>query len=317
MFRELCVDRFRREIVIAPVLVVMAAGIGSRYGGLKQVEPIGPGGEMIVDYSIFDAIRAGFERVVVIIRRDIEADFNRAVADRIARHISIDFALQELDDLPSGLKPPPNRARPWGTGQAILAAERFVSGPFGVINADDFYGLASFRTLFDYLRTPSTSVPPEYALVGYPLRQTLSAHGSVSRAVCEVTGDHMLQRVREIKRIETTESGGRFTDDQGVMHPLRGDTIVSMNMWGFTPGIFEALRRLFVDFLRQHSAADHSEFLIPEAVGTLVDRGLARVRVLPSSSRWFGITYQQDKAPIAQRINDLIVNGEYPQPLWT
>jgi len=316
-FCAFCVDRFKRDKVTGPVLVVMAAGIGSRYGGLKQVEPIGSAGEMIVDYSIFDAIRAGFERVVVVIRRDIEADFTRAVADRIARHIRIDYAFQELDDLPAGLKPPADRARPWGTGHAILAAEPFVSGPFAVINADDFYGLASFHTLFDYLRTPSGSEPPEYALVGYPLRQTLSAHGSVSRAVCDVTGEDRLQRIREIKRIETTESGGRFTDDHGRTHLLPGDTIVSMNMWGFTPGIFEPLRRLFVDFLQRHAGGGNAEFLIPEAMGTLVDRGLARVRVLHSSSRWFGITYRQDRIPVARGINDLIVSGEYPQPLWT
>ena len=208
----------------------MAAGIGSRYGGLKQVEPIGPAGELIVDYSIFDAIRAGFERVVFVIRRDIEADFTRAVGERIARHISIDYAFQELNGVPSGPEPPADRVRPWGTGHAILAAEEFVSGPFAVINADDFYGLSSFEAVIDYLRAPSTSAPPEYALVGYRLDQTLSAHGSVSRAVCQVTGDHLLERIAEIKRIETTESGGRFTDDRGQMHLLPGDTIVSMNM---------------------------------------------------------------------------------------
>lgn len=219
--------------------------------------------------------------------------------------------------MPSGLEPPADRVRPWGTGHAILAAEEFVSGPFAVINADDFYGLSSFEAVIDYLGAPSTSAPPEYALVGYRLDQTLSAHGSVSRAVCQVTGDHRLERIAEIKRIETTESGGRFTDDRGQMHLLPGDTIVSMNMWGFTLAVFEPLRRLFVDFLRRHSAADDSEFLIPDAVGTLVDRGLAQVRVLQGSSRWFGITYQQDKIPIARGINDLIVSGEYPQPLWT
>lgn len=297
--------------------MVMAAGMGSRYGGLKQIEPIGPGGEPIVDYSIFDAIRAGFERAVFVIRRGIEVDFTRAVGDRIARRISIDYAFQELDDLPSGLKPPPDRMRPWGTGPAVLAAEEFVSGPFAVINADDFYGSGSFHTLFDYLRTPSASVPPEYALVGYALNQTLSAHGSVSRAVCEITGDHMLERIREIKRIETAASGGRFTDDRGLMHVLPGDTIVSMNMWGFTPAVFEPLRRLFVDFLQRHAGGGDAEFLIPDAVGTLVDRGLARVRVLQSSSRWFGVTYQQDKIPIARGIDELIASGEYPRPLWT
>jgi NDP-sugar pyrophosphorylase family protein len=294
----------------------MAAGMGARYGGLKQVERVGPGGEMIVDYSIFDAIRAGFERAVFIIRRDIEEEFKRAVGDRFEGRIAVDYVFQELHDLPAGIKASPTRIKPWGTGQAILTAEALVPGPFAVVNADDFYGLESFRRLFDCLREHSEPLLSEYALVGYLLRQTLSEYGSVSRGVCELSDDHALLRLREIKRIEPWENGGRFTDEDGAVHFLAGDTTVSMNMWGFTPALFEPLGRLFLEFLHENSESDDAEFLIPEAVGALVKKGEARVKVLSTSSQWLGITYQQDKAMLVKAIGDLIANGEYPVRLW-
>ena len=299
-----------------PILVVMAAGMGSRYGGLKQVEPVGPAGEMLVDYSIFDAIRAGFERAVFIIRRDIEDDFRRAVGRRFERHIDSDYAFQELEDLPAGFTPAPGRTKPWGTGQAILITERFVRSPFAVVNADDFYGLVAFQALFDYLQTDRTRSPHDYALVGYILRQTLSAHGTVSRGICDLDGDR-LRNIREIKRIDRANGTPFFKDEGGTVQRLDPDATVSMNTWGFTTEIFEQLRELFTEFLARHASSPDAEFLIPSAVGTLLERNEARVSVLPSAAQWFGITYQQDKAQAAARIADLIASGDYPPRLWS
>ncbi len=302
-------------MVTKPILVLMAAGIGSRYGGLKQVEPVGPGGEMIIDYSIFDAIRVGFERVIIVIRRDIEEDFKRAVSGRFEDRISVAYAYQELADLPSTFKAPLRRTKPWGTVQAILLTERLVSGPFAVINADDFYGYSSFRILFDFLNTADVG-SREYALVGYKLSHTLSEHGSVSRGVCDLNADRMLRMIHEIKKIEPADGGGRYADEHGVVRTLSGDTIVSMNMWGFTPPIFGQLRSLFIEFLKEHLSSERDEFILATAVGALVDRG-ARVRVVPSSAQWFGITYQLDKDLVAKSIRALIKNGEYPSRLWS
>ncbi len=298
-----------------PTLVLMAAGLGSRYGGLKQVERVGPGGEMILDYSIFDAIRAGFGRVVFIIRRDIEDDFKAAVGGRFERHVAVDYAFQELDDLPGGRKPRPERTKPWGTGQAVLLTEPLLTGPFAVINADDFYGASAFRLLSDHLAATDVR-SSDYSLVGYQLSQTLSDHGTVSRGVCELDAGRMLRRIREIKAIEAAGGAGRYRDETGAEHILPGDTSVSMNMWGFAPTIFEHLRRQFVEFLDAHLASEREEFLLPTAVGALIDSGAARVHVLPSAARWFGITYQEDKALVRQGIAALIANGEYPEKLW-
>ena len=298
-----------------PTLVLMAAGLGSRFGGLKQVERVGPGGEMIIDYSIFDAIRAGFGRVVFIIRRDIEDEFKRAVGGRFERHIAVDYAFQELGDLPGGLVPRPDRAKPWGTGQAVLLTAPLLTGPFAVINADDFYGASAFRLLCDHL-SATDAAGSDYSLVGYLLKQTLSDHGTVSRGVCELDPGGMLRRIREIKAIEAVAGGGRHRDEAGTAHQLPGDTIVSMNMWGFTPTIFDHLRRLFVEFLDVHAASERDEFLLPTAVGSLIESGQARVRVLPSSAKWFGITSQEDKALVRSGIGALIAAGEYPERLW-
>jgi NDP-sugar pyrophosphorylase family protein len=301
--------------VTKPILVILAAGIASRYGGLKQVESVGPGGEMIIDYSIFDAIRVGFERIIFVIRRDIEEDFKRAVSNRFDRRISVAYAYQEIADLPLTFKAPSRRTKPWGTGQAILLTESLVSGPFAVINADDFYGYSAFHILFDFLNAADSGIR-EYALVGYKLSQTLSEHGSVSRGVCDVNADRMLRKVREIRKIEPADGGGRYVDDHGVVQTLSGETIVSMNMWAFTPPIFGELRSLFIEFLNEHLSSEQDEFLIPTAVGALVDRG-ARVRVLPNSAKWFGITYQMDKELVAKSISASIANDEYPSRLWS
>ena len=267
---------------------------------------------MILDYSIFDAIRAGFGRVVFIIRRDIEDDFKRAVGGRYERHVAVDYAFQEIDDLPGGRKPLPQRTKPWGTGQAVLLTEPLLTGPFAVINnADDFYGSSAFRLLLDHLAATDVR-SSDYSLVGYQLSQTLSDHGSVSRGVCELDAGRMLHRIREIKAIEAVGGAGRYCDETGAQHSLPGDTSVSMNMWGFTPTLFEHLRRQFVEFLDVHLSSEREEFLLPTAVGALIDSGAARVHVLPSAARWFGITYQEDKALVRKGIAALIAGGDVP-----
>jgi hypothetical protein len=290
----------------------MAAGMGSRYGGLKQVDPVGPHGETIIDYSIYDAIRAGFGRVVFIIRRDIEAAFQQAIGGRFEQRIPVDYAFQELELLPPGFRVPPNRQKPWGTGQAVLITEPLIHEPFGVINADDFYGRDSFRVLADHLRTAT-----EYAMVGFMLNHTLSEHGSVSRGVCEMDQDGYLRQIRELLKIERHGAAARYTDDHGVQHPLSGDAVVSMNMWGFTPAIYDQLRGLFVEFLQQNALAEKAEFYIPMAVGTLINRRQARVKNLPTSSAWFGITFREDKPAVIASLRTLIDQGEYPARLWT
>ncbi len=297
-----------------PTLVVMAAGIGSRYGGLKQIDPVGPGGEIVIDYSIYDAIRAGFGRVVFIIRRDIEAPF-RAIADaHFAGRIEVEYAFQELNDLPPGFSAPPDRKKPWGTGHAILCARAEVQGPFGVINADDFYGRRSFEALADFLRgaNPNTT---DYALVGFTLRNTLSEHGSVARGVCEVDATGRLTSIVERLKIEKDGASARY-EEGGAWHPLTGDEPVSMNMWGFTPRLFESLDAGFRAFLPSALANPKAEFLVPTHVGDEVAAGRARVRVLSTPEQWFGVTYPQDKPAVAAGIRALIARGAYPERLW-
>jgi len=302
--------------VTKPILVVMAAGMGSRYGGLKQVEPVGPAGEMLVASSVFGAMRVGFDRVVFIIRHDIEHDFRRAVGKRLERHIDSGYAFQELSDVPRGVTPPPGRTKPWGTGQAILVTEPLVSAPFAVVNADDFYGLAAFQALFEYLQATQCRPPHEYALVGYVLGHTLSGHGTVSRGICDIHGDR-LRAIREVKGIDRDGGGPFIRNAGGIAGRLDAGAIVSMNMWAFTTAIFGQLRELFTEFLSEHQASAQAEFLIPSAVGTLLERRAASVTVLPTAAHWFGITYQQDKGQAASRIGKLIAKGDYPARLWT
>lgn len=298
-----------------PTLVVMAAGIGSRYGGLKQIDPVGPAGEIVIDYSIYDAIRAGFERVVFVIRRDIEAPF-RAIADaHFAGRIAVDYVFQELNDLPAGFATPPDRKKPWGTGQAILAARAAVRGPFGVINADDFYGRRSFEILAAFLRGADPAAT-DYALVGFTLRNTLSEHGAVARGVCAVDGAGRLTAIAERLKIEKDGAGARY-EEGGVWHPLTGDEPVSMNMWGFTPRLFESLDSGFRAFLPGAMSNPKSEFLVPTHIGDEVRAGRARVRVLATPEQWFGVTYPEDKPAVAAGIRALIAQGAYPASLWS
>lgn len=301
-------------------LLVLAAGIGSRYGGLKQIDPVGPGGETIIDYSIYDAIRAGFNRVVFVIRPDIEADFRQIFGRKFADKIAVDYAYQQLSRLPEGFSVPANRQKPWGTGHAVLSAAGMIHEPFVAINADDFYGAAAFRQLAGYLRQQVGSQPADeparYAMVGFRLGHTLSEFGSVSRGICRADEANFLQEIVEITGIAKQDDRIQYTDAAGQPHRLAGETLVSMNIWGFTPTIFDYLQSYFVQFLEQAGANPKAEFYIPTVVNSLISQGAARVKVLPNQARWFGVTYPEDKAYVAQNIRALVDQGLYPESVW-
>ncbi|MEM7348543.1 MAG: sugar phosphate nucleotidyltransferase [Chloroflexota bacterium] len=299
-----------------PTLVVLAAGIGSRYGGLKQLDPVGPHGEVIIDYSIYDAIRAGFGKVIFIIRHDIEADFKAIIGKKFEGRIPVEYAYQELDQLPDGFSVPPNRIKPWGTGHAVLAAQDLLHENFAVINADDFYGAGSYQALGSYLSTASDSDKANYAMVGFILRNTLSEFGSVARGICHANEQGYLEDVVELTKIEKDGDGAKNTDEAGNIQPLTGDEVVSMNIWGFTPSAVDHFRRLFVKFLQNHRTEEKSEFFVPSAVNSLIAAGQAQAKVLTSDAAWFGVTYQEDKPHVVASIRGLIEAGVYPENLW-
>ena len=298
--------------MIKPTLLVLAAGMGSRYGGLKQIDPVGPEGETIIDYSIFDAMRAGFGKVVFVIRHDIENAFREAIGARFEKQLPVEYVFQELNKLPAGFSVPPNRTKPWGTGQAILMAEHVIREPFAAINADDFYGAASFRVLAEHLRSRS----PDYAMVGFTLRNTLSEFGSVARGACQVGPEGYLLGVRELTKIEKDGTGVKYTDATGAIQRLTGDEPVSMNMWGFTTSLFPHLREQLVDFLKCHGQEEKSEFYIPSVVNSLVGARQERCKVLRTTDAWFGVTYREDRPFVVEGIRSLIARGDYPKKLW-
>ncbi len=300
---------------MAKTLVVLAAGIGSRYGGLKQIEAVGPNGAIVIEYSVYDAIRAGFDRVVCVIRRDIETDFRALVSARFEKHIPVDYVFQDMTDLPAGFALPADRKKPWGTGHAVLACRDVVKSPFAVINADDFYGRRSYEALGTFLK----GVKPDsgnYSMVGFTLRNTLSEHGHVARGVCEVDGQGLMKRVVERTNIEKTETGARFAEANGGWTALTGDEVVSMNMWGLTPSLFPHLQREFPIFLEKNAANPKAEFFLPTVVDGLVGEGKASVKVLSTPEHWFGVTYPQDKAVVVEGIRKLVDKGVYPEKLW-
>jgi NDP-sugar pyrophosphorylase family protein len=292
-------------------LLVLAAGMGSRYGGLKQIDPVGPNGETIIDYSVYDALRAGFDRLVFVIRRDIERPFKETIGRRFEGRIAVDYVFQELDKLPPGFQVPSDRKKPWGTGHAILVAAEAIQEPVGVINGDDFYGARSFQSLAAHLRADSTT----YAMVGYVLRNTLSEFGSVSRGVCEVTPDGFLKSVTELTKIEKDGSNVRNIQSDGRIQPLTGQEIVSMNIWGFTPSLFNHLRYQFERFLSQRGQDEKAEFYIPTVVNQLIADGQEQVKVLRTPDAWFGITYREDSPRVTESIRRLAAQGDYPQKL--
>ncbi|OVE75648.1 nucleotidyltransferase [bacterium E08(2017)] len=290
-----------------PDLLIMAAGMGSRYGGLKQIDSLGPSGETIIDYSVYDAIRAGFGRVIFIIRRSIEQEFKAAVGNKYEGKIEVLYAFQEIDILPEGFSVPEDREKPWGTGHAILMAKDIIDRPFAVINSDDFYGSDSLKTIAEFL-----SVPPaenQYCMVGYKLSNTLSSHGTVSRGICETDKNGLLKTITETHRI----SPPPITSDAG---PLTGDEIVSMNMWGFTPSFFKHLEEQFSEFMKSNADDPKAEFYIPFVITLLIESGEATVNVLHSSASWLGVTYKEDKPGIMDELKAMTDNGTYPTPLF-
>ena len=298
-----------------PTLVVLAAGMGSRYGGLKQVDPVGPHGETILDYSVFDAMRAGFGRVVFVIRRDIEQEFRSKVGSRFEGRLPVDYAFQSLDDLPDGFAVPDGRSKPWGTAHAVWAARSVVSANCAVINADDYYGSDAYRVLADFLRSAGGD---RYAMVGYRLGNTLSDHGDVNRAVCRTNEDGELVEAVEtlaIERDPDQPGRARFPSEGGYGHlPL--DTVVSMNMFGFTTAVFAHIEAHLRAFLRERAEEPTAELYIPTVVNELIARGEASMQVLNSDASWFGVTYAQDKPHVEEAIRALIAAGSYEAPLW-
>jgi UTP-glucose-1-phosphate uridylyltransferase len=297
----------------SPTLLVLAAGMGSRYGGLKQIDPVGPGGETIIDYSIFDAIRAGFGKLVFVIRKDIEDAFRETVGERFEKRIATEYAFQSLEAIPPQFSVPAGRTKPWGTTQAILVAADAIHEPFAAINADDFYGAQGYRELAGHFASGS----PDYAMVGFTLRNTLSEFGSVARGVCRIAGDDTLQNIVELTKIERDGKGARNTDADGNITKLSGDEPVSMNMWAFTPRVFDQLRESFAKFLERSSSDPKAECLIPNTVGELVRDGEARVKVLRSHDSWFGVTYREDRPRVIESVRALISAGAYPEKLWS
>lgn len=293
-------------------LLVLAAGMGSRYGGLKQMVSVGPNGATIIDYSVYDALRAGFDQLVFIIRKDMEETFRQVVGGRYEQKTEVRYVFQELDSVPLNVPVKEDRKKPWGTGHAILTASEVVRQPFAVINADDFYGRESFQAVAEHL-SPGN---PDYGMVGFRLQNTLSEFGTVARGVCRLTKGGYLKDVTEITTIGKNGKSIEYRDDTGMLQQLTGDEIVSMNMWGFQSTIFDHLREQFAAFLRLHGLEEKSEFYIPMVVNKLVQNGASRVRVLPTQAAWHGVTYREDLPLVAAGIQKFIANGTYPNDLW-
>ncbi len=308
---------------MSPTLLVLAAGMGSRYGGLKQLDPVGPSGETVLDYAVFDALRAGFGRVVFIIRRDFEEVFRAQIGAKYAGRIAVDYVFQSVDALPAGFTPPPDREKPWGTGHAVWCARETVREPFAVINADDFYGADSFGQLGKFLtskaatprgfdpmsghRSPRT-LAAQFAMVGFKLANTLSEHGAVSRGLCQAGSDGLLSSI--------VEHTGILSEEIGVGKKYAGTEIASLNCWAFTPALFAGLDAQLRSFLAERSRETKSEFYLPAAVSTLITFGAATVKVLPTESNWFGVTYREDKPRVVAALAALVRAGQYPGKLF-
>ena len=302
-----------------PVLVVMAAGMGSRYGGMKQIDPVGPNGQVIMDYSLYDARRAGFETVVFVIKHEIEDAFKAAIGDRVSKVMQVHYAFQQLDELPAGYTIPEGRAKPWGTGHAVLAAKPFIDGPFAVVNADDYYGPEAFRVMYEYLSTHSDGELYDYCMVSYLLQNTVSENGSVARGVCQANPDGTLHSVTERTRIETYAGGIHYTEDGGESWTdLPGETPVSMNLWGFGKSFLKEADRRFAGWLDENLAKNplKCEYFLPLVVTELLEEGKARVQLLHSADKWYGVTYREDKPVVVDAIARMTREGLYPEDLW-
>jgi hypothetical protein len=299
-------------------LVVLAAGMGSRYGGLKQIDPVGPNGELVIDYSIFDAKRAGFNRVVFVIRKDMQEAFREGIGRAMETRLDVAYSFQSIDDLPPPFSPPAGREKPWGTGHAVYAARNDVRNPFAVINADDFYGQKAFELLAGHLdRSTSHTSIPEYAMIAYQLQQTVSEHGTVSRGLCRTDSNGYLIDIEEVTAIQKTTTGIESTESDGKKTQRDGTTPVSMNCWGFSTDLFAGLNAGFADFLTKRGNELKSEFYLPGTVSDMIASGRTKVKVLTTPDAWFGVTYREDKPFVTAGIQKLIDKGSYPSRLWS
>lgn len=297
-----------------PTLLVLAAGMGSRYGGLKQLDGVGPNGETIMDHSIYDAIRAGFGKVVFVIRKDFEEDFNNKILSKYKGHIPVEVVFQSMDDLPEGYSVPEGRVKPWGTAHAIRSARNVIAEPFTVINADDFYGFDAFDVMARQLMNQPAG---EYSMVGFRLGNTMTENGSVSRGVCTVDAEGNLSDIVERTAISYDDAHRiHFFDESGVEQHVEANTPVSMNFWGFNPDYFDYSEREFLKFLEARGGELKSEFYIPTVVDTLVKNGEMKVKVLDTASQWFGVTYPEDRAGVVAKLSELHANGEYPEKMF-
>ena len=302
-----------------PVLVIMAAGMGSRYGGLKQMDPVDENGHIIMDFSIYDAIRAGFEKVVFIIKKENEALFKECVGDRVAKKMQVEYVFQDLHNLPEGYIVPEGREKPWGTGHAVLSCLSAVDGPFAVINADDYYGREAFQIIYDFLTTHQDDEKYQYTMVGYYLKNTLTENGHVARGVCIADEEGKLTGITERTRLEKHAAGPAYTEDDGeTWTKLPEDTIVSMNMWGFTSSILQELNNRFARFLEENLRKNplKCEYFLPFVVDELLKENKAEVTVLKSPDRWYGVTYKEDKPVVVEAIKNMRSAGLYPQGNW-
>ncbi len=299
-----------------PVLVIMAAGMGSRYGGLKQIDPIDEEGHIIMDFSIYDAVRAGFEKVVIVLKKENEADFRERIGDRIEKQVQVVYVYQALHNLPEGYEVPEGRVKPWGTGHAVLSCFSVIDGPFAVINADDYYGPQAFRMIYDFLVSHQDQEKYEYTMVGYLLKNTVTENGYVARGICEISADGKLAGITERTHIEKKEDGPAFTEDDGKSWTkLPEDTIVSMNMWGFTQSMMPELQKRFAGFLKENLPKNplKCEYFLPFVVDELLKEDKAEVTVLKSPDRWYGVTYKEDKETVMAAMKRLEKEGVY---LW-
>jgi len=299
-----------------PTLLILAAGMGSRYGGLKQLDQVGPSGETIIDYSIYDAIRAGFGKVIFIIKEAIEDDFKETFVERLKDKIAIDYVFQETWMVPEGISIPDDRSKPWGTGHAVMMADGKINGPFAVINADDFYGRGAFESLADYYKDWTSERSNDYCMVGYRVANTLSEFGAVSRGVCQPDSDSFLVDVVERTHIERQQTGIVFKNEKEQFVAIPDDTFVSMNFWGFTPSFFGFLNKGFESFIQKNAENLKAEFYIPSVVNELIKSQQATVRILHCDEKWFGMTYKEDRPIVVKSIRELIRMGVYPENLW-
>lgn len=298
-------------------LLILAAGMGSRYGGMKQVDPFGPAGETITDYSIYDAVRAGFNRIVFVISPRMEEEFRNEYIRKFPQDLKVEYVIQSIDDIPQGFIVPEERQKPWGTAHAVLMAKEVIREPFAVINADDFYGRTSYQIMHDFLIRTSEEVPGQYCMVGFELQKTVSEHGSVARGVCQVDDHGFLKGMVERTKIFMEDGRIAFEDEDGSRHALNPMDTVSMNLFGFTPDFFTHIEDNFRVFIRENISNPKAELYIPVVVDRLIKAGMARMSVLQTKESWFGVTYQEDKPKVLSAIRNLTDEGLYPVPLWS